>query len=138
MQKTRTFPGNYKNLTEISHFVEQAINHAVLNARDAYSVKLAVDEACCNIIDHAYGGENKGDIKCLIRVESDCLHIELCDHGKPFNPAEVPPLQLGVPLEELKEHGAGFYLMKQLMDTVQYEYTPEAGNRMTLEKWKPK
>jgi serine/threonine-protein kinase RsbW len=136
MQKTRKFPGNYKSLAKISHFVEQAIKQAGLNARDAYSVKLAIDEACCNIIDHAYGGEDKGDIECFWRVEADCLHIELRDHGNPFNPENVPSPQFDVPLENLKERGAGFYLMKKLMDSVDYQYKTETGNLMTLEKRK--
>jgi serine/threonine-protein kinase RsbW len=136
MQKMRKFPGNYKSLAKISQFIEQAIRKAGLNARDAYAVKLAIDEACCNIIDHAYGGEDKGDIECSLVVESDCLHIELRDHGKPFTPEKVPPPQLDVPLKDLKERGAGFYLMKKLMDSVYYDYKPETGNLMILEKRK--
>lgn len=136
MQKTRKFPGNYKSLAKISHFLEQAIKQVGLNAREAYSVKLAVDEACCNIIDHAYGGEDKGEIECSLHVTDDCLQVELCDHGKPFNPEMVPSPQIGVPLEDLEERGAGLYLIKKLMDSVHYEYSAENGNRMILEKRK--
>lgn len=136
MQKTRKFPGNYKSLAKISRFLEQAIKQAGFNAKEAYSVKLAVDEACCNIIDHAYGGENKGEIECSLFVENDCLQVELRDQGKSFNPEKVPPPQFDVPLRDLKEHGAGFYLMNQLMDSVHYEYSKEKGNRMVMEKRK--
>lgn len=138
MQKKRKFPGNYKSLAKISHFVEQAIKEVGLNAGDAYSVMLAVDEACCNVIDHAYGGEDKGFIECSLRVDGDCLQIELRDYGKPFNPANIPLPQLDTPLEDLEEHGAGFYLMKQSMDSVQYEYEPGSGNLMILKKRKVK
>jgi serine/threonine-protein kinase RsbW len=138
MQKTRKFPGNYKSLTKISQFLEQAIKKVGLNAGDAYSVKLAVDEACCNIIDHAYGGEDKGEIECSLRMDADCLQVELRDQGKPFDPDIIPPPQIDIPLEDLKEHGAGFYLMKKLMDSVHYEYSPQTGNLMILEKRKTK
>lgn len=138
MQKTRKFPGNYKSLAKISHFVEQAIREVGFNTQDAYSIKLAVEEACCNIIDHAYGGEDKGTIECSLQAESDCLQIELRDHGQPFDPDVVPPPQLDKSLEELQEHGAGFYLMKKLMDTLHYENKPGTGNLMVLTKRKVK
>ncbi|MBN1535653.1 MAG: ATP-binding protein [Anaerolineales bacterium] len=134
MQRTRVFPGNYKSLAEISSFIEQSIKEAGLDTRDVYAVKLAVDEACCNIIDHAYGGEHKGEMEISVQVETDCLKIELRDQGKPFNPADVPPPQFNATLEELEEHGAGYYLMKKLMDSVHYEYSPQTGNRMILKK----
>ncbi len=136
MQKTRKFPGNYKSLAKIGHFLEQAIKDMGFNAKDTYSIKLAVEEACCNIIDHAYGGEGKGEIECSLKTEIDCLQFELRDFGKPFDPEHVPPLQLNKPLDDLDGHGAGFYLMNQLMDNVYYENIPGKGNLMILTKRK--
>jgi len=136
MENKCTFPGNYKSLEKISCFIEEAIREVGFNAKDAYSIKLAVEEACCNIIDHAYGGEDKGDIECSYHVKANYLRIELRDSGAPFDPELVPPPPLDKSLEDLDDHGAGFYLMKQLMDTVDYENQPGKGNLMILIKRK--
>ena len=61
--KTKIYPANYKNLAFISQFVTEEAEKAGFSPADIYAIQTAVDEACSNIIDHAYGGENLGDIK---------------------------------------------------------------------------
>jgi len=65
---SKKFPGKYSNLEKISDFVAKNAQSAGLNEQDVYSVQLAVDEACANIIEHGYEGENKGDIECVCEI----------------------------------------------------------------------
>jgi len=58
--KSRTFPGNYKSLERISEFIIQEAQNIEFSPSEVYAIQTAVDEACANIIDHAYGGENLG------------------------------------------------------------------------------
>jgi serine/threonine-protein kinase RsbW len=132
----RTFPGRYESLATIRDFVVKAANDAGFNEEDVYQVELAVDEACTNIIEHAYGGENKGDIHCSITIEEAGIRIRLQDHGDPFDPKKVPEPRFNVPIEQLKSRGIGFFLMKKLMDEVHYTSTPMEGNVMELYKSK--
>ena len=69
LMKTVTVPGRYENLVKISSFVVQAAKEAGFDAAATYAVELAVDEACSNIIDHAYGGENIGEMQCSVEVK---------------------------------------------------------------------
>lgn len=86
-----TFPGQYESLAQIAALIRQATQELGLSSLDAYTVEMAVDEACTNIIEHAYGGEGLGEIELEYKIEADSLIITLRDHGKPFNPKKVRP-----------------------------------------------
>lgn len=134
--QTVIFPGRYEWLAKIGEFVVKAAKSAGLNDANVYAVELAVDEACCNIIDHAYGGEGIGDVQCSVKITEEGLTVILRDSGRPFDPASVPTPQLNVPLEELNSSGIGFFLMGKMMDEIHYEYSSEAGNVLTMVKRK--
>ena len=61
---TAKFSGRFESLADIRKFVFQAASNAGFDEKEIYAVELAVDEACSNIIEHAYEGEGKGDIIC--------------------------------------------------------------------------
>lgn len=100
-----------------------------------YSIEMAVDEACSNIIEHAYGGEGKGEIKCTCRVDANTLVIELKDRGKSFNPSQIPPPNLSDNLEERQAHGLGMYFIRKWMDDVSFVSTGKE-NILTMVKHK--
>lgn len=129
-----TFPGRYESLERICDFVGKAAEKAGFDKKAIYAVKLAVDEACCNIIDHAYGGEGIGDLDCSVEIGEGAITIILRDHGRPFNPENVPAPRLGLPLSRLRPRGVGLYLIRKMMDSVHYESTPESGNVLTMVK----
>ncbi|MCX8061372.1 MAG: ATP-binding protein [Anaerolineales bacterium] len=132
----RLFAGRYDSLNEIREFIAEAAQEAGLDSQGVYAIKLAVDEACCNIIDHAYGGENRGDIDCQVDVRSDGLLVTLIDQGKPFDPNKVPSPQIGKPLKEVKPRGVGLYLIKKMVDKMEYRTSAGQGNVMRLFKHK--
>lgn len=107
-----------------------------LDEHKTYQVDLAVDEACCNIIDHAYGGEGVGEMQVSVETKPDKLTVILVDRGRPFDPSKVPDPKLGVPLEQVKRRGAGFYLIRKIIDELHYERTPQGSNVMVLVKRK--
>jgi len=133
---TERFSGYYKNLDRIREFVLEAASYAGLDEQAAYEVQSAVDEACTNIIEHAYGGEGPGEIICTCIDTGDGLKIVLQDFGKPFNPSSVPDPQVNVPLEDVKVGGLGIFFIRKLMDEVKFEFTPKYWNILTLFKRK--
>ena len=133
---TITFPGRYDSLAKISQFVTRVAGAAGLGPTAVFAVEMAVDEACTNIIDHAYGGEGRGDIECTCQIDSDRLTVRLCDQGRPFDPSSVPEPDINAGLEERREGGLGLFLIRKLMDEVHFEFTPESGNVLTMVKWK--
>lgn len=132
--QTVTFPGRFDSLAKISEFITGAAQAAGLDRAAIYQVELAVDEACSNIIDHAYGGEGVGDIQCSVEILKQGLKVTLRDRGRPFNPNKVKPPKLGAPLEEVTPRGVGLYLMRKMMDEVHYHAGVDGFNELTMLK----
>jgi anti-sigma regulatory factor (Ser/Thr protein kinase) len=131
---TKVFPGRYTSLVEISDFVAKSAQEAGLDSKAVYAVRLAVDEACTNIIEHGYGGESSGKIECSCDIDPHGLTIKLRDWGIAFDPDAVPEPNFDVPLEKLKARGAGLYLMRKLMDEVQFTFQEKKGNLLVMVK----
>jgi serine/threonine-protein kinase RsbW len=134
--QTKIFPGRYGNLVRIREFFAEAAEIAGLDSASIYAVKLAVDEACTNIIEHAYGGEDRGKIQCSYEILEDGLGIILRDWGKSFDPSKVPDPDYDVPLENLIPRGAGLLLIKRSMDEVQFEFSDGEANVLRMLKRK--
>jgi serine/threonine-protein kinase RsbW len=134
---TLTFPGRFESVPVIADFVRQAAHEAGLSSFQVYAVETALDEACANIIEHAYGGENKGEIECSCLIDDKGLTIILRDHGRPFNPTIVKNPDVKSPLQQRPEHGLGLYFIRQWMDEVYFDFKP-GHNTLTMLKRKEK
>ena len=125
--------GQFDRLEQISKFIEQSGREAGLDETAICRCQLAVDEACTNIIEHAYEGEGRGsiDIQCEPVVGELVIIIE--DHGKRFDPDAVPTPQLSARLEDIQVGGLGLYFMRQVMDAVEFSYQ-DGSNKLVLVK----
>jgi serine/threonine-protein kinase RsbW len=133
-----TVPGRFECLSQIAEFVTQAARDAGLGDDDVFHVEMAVDEACSNVIEHAYA-DVSGDIELTCAApEVGCLEVVIHDHGQPFDPDHVPQPRAGddVNLEAMQEGGLGLYFMRKLMDDVRFEFQPGHGNTLTMVKRK--
>lgn len=135
LMPTRKFPGRFESLVPISNFVAQAAEQAGFDDRGIYAVRLAVDEACSNIIEHGYGGEDRGSIKCTYEVLADGIKITLQDQGIAFDPAAIPDPDFNVALEDLAPRGAGLFLIRQIMDEIQFAFDSQRGNTLVMVKY---
>ncbi len=131
----RRFAGRYASLAEIGEFIRKEAQRAGFSDFNIYTIEMAVDEACSNIIEHAYQGEDKGEILLSVNTDEERLTVVLEDYGQPFDPRTIPPPRPDAPLEEQREHGWGLYFIQQWMDEVRFEFTP-TGNRLTLVKYR--
>jgi serine/threonine-protein kinase RsbW len=96
-------------------FTEEAVDQIVI----------AVDEACSNIIRHAYGGDPAQQIQIVVDTYPDRLEITLSDQGRRFDPStyrEPDPQKLA---RSGQRGGLGLLLMRRLMDEIQYDYRDE-------------
>lgn len=131
---TRVFPGQFSSLAEICHFIAQVAKAAGLDDRATYAVQMAVDEACSNIIEHAYQGKETGKIRCTCEVTPDSLIVTLNDRGQCFDPTHASEPDLSVNLKDRTQGGLGIYFIRKLMDRIEYEYSPDCGNTLKLVK----
>ena len=132
--KSVNYPADFKNLDAIREFVGTAARQAGLSGRDVYAVQLAVDEACSNIIEHAYEGVSNGEIEIGCQAGDGQLTIVIHDHGKEFDISTVRKPNLGRDLSEREVGGLGVYLIHKLMDEVHFKSSKQTGNTLTLVK----
>jgi anti-sigma regulatory factor (Ser/Thr protein kinase) len=124
-QVIMVYPAQFENLDQVREFAGTAAQKCGLDASAIYAVKLAVDEAFSNIIEHAYGGECLEQIECKCQIADSGLTVTLRDCGFPFDPAAVPDPNLTSDLEDRDIGGLGLYFIRQLMDEVEFSFVPE-------------
>lgn len=135
MRRTLTVPGRYDRLEQICNFVAEAAVTAGLDEMASNRCQLAVDEACTNVIEHGYGGEDRGQIEISCDTRPGELTIVIRDWARRFDPDGVAAPQLGANVDDMKIGGLGLYFMRQVMDAVEFSYDG-GGNRLTLVKRK--
>ncbi|MCE7982987.1 MAG: ATP-binding protein [Caldilinea sp. CFX5] len=98
-----------------------------------YNLELAIQEVAVNIVNHAYAGQ-AGRIRMCLQLSEQPPQLTLWFHdtGGSFDPTQVPAPHLGA----LQEHGFGLFLVRELMDEVDYQ-SDATGNCWTLVKHFP-
>jgi serine phosphatase RsbU (regulator of sigma subunit)/anti-sigma regulatory factor (Ser/Thr protein kinase)/anti-anti-sigma regulatory factor len=124
------------HIVQVREFITEISSSLGFDAKEINSIKLAVDEGCTNIIRHAYRGVESGFIDILAVVNPTSVSFVLIDQGKSFdfNRASDPNLQTYMKIG--KKGGLGIFLMKKLMDEVEYHVT-NRGNELWLTKSRP-
>lgn len=128
-----TVEGKLTNLEIIAEFITKAAQKAGLDKEDVFAIQMAVDEACTNIVEHAYAHKS-GDIHLSYEVTPEAFAVTIQDHGQPFDPESVPSPSLKSDLSERPIGGLGLYFMHKLMDQVRFSFDPEKGNQVVMTK----
>jgi serine/threonine-protein kinase RsbW len=130
IQRTVTFPAKYESLEAISDFIRNICKLAGMDDTATYQVELSIDEACSNIIEHAYFDAPDGaKIECKCTITEHELRIQLHDHGNAFNPLNVPAPDITASLEERAIGGLGIFIMRHYMDKVIFRKGHFPGSR---------
>ncbi len=90
---------------------------------------LAVDEACANVMRHAYEGRTDGQIVLFCWVKDSRVEFRLRDRGKSARAEQMKPRSL----DEIRPGGLGLHLIQSIMDEVHYG-SGENGNELFLAK----
>lgn len=109
-----------EHLAEVRDFVATHAQKTGLSPKEISEIKLAVDEAYTNIIKHAYKNSPEKKVNIEIGSNSKQLWISLIDEGAGFDPTTYSEPDIMKRIKEKKRGGMGVYLIKKLMDQVQY------------------
>ena len=97
-------------------------------------INLALEEAVSNIMLYAYPEGEKGEIHIEARKEDNRITFVITDSGKPFDPTAVAEPDITLSAEDRAIGGLGIHLVKQIMDSVKYEYI-DGKNILVMTKW---
>ena len=114
--------------------VAQSARAAGFEEQAVYEIQVAVDEACANVVQHAYAGMEPGYMEVSCSLDGRTLVIRVRDWGRGFDPNEIKDPDVTTPLEERSLGGLGLYLIRQYMEQVRYTFDPERGNELLMTK----
>jgi anti-sigma regulatory factor (Ser/Thr protein kinase) len=127
-----------ENLAAIRAFIEEACGKAGADERTCFDLKLAVDEACTNVIEHGYAGQSGGPLGVSFESGAEGLRVTILDRGRAFSPETLPPPDLESDWTRRGVGGLGWHLIRASVDDVDYGPGPDGGNRLVLVKRSPR
>lgn len=93
-------------------------------------IKLAVDEACSNVIKHAYHGDTSKGIVVKYGSSKKQIFIIIEDSGEKADPEKIR----GRDLEDVRPGGLGMHFIRRVFDLVEFDAKKVKGNRLILIK----
>lgn len=138
MTQEVTIPGRHDHVIEACQFVVAGARQVGFNEDELFRIELACDEACTNVIEHAYGGENQGTIRVVWEYTDGVFTITIYDQGRLFDVDAVPEPHIPKSpddFDELKIGGLGIHFMRNLMDEVEFHGDTGEGNKLVMVKY---
>ena len=122
-------------LYNICDFVTGYAEKAGMIERDIGKTKIAVYEACLNVIEHAYHSQPNNWIDVWVDFDKQKFTIIIQDYGLSFEFKKSKRYDVHVAMEERKTGGFGLYIIQRSMDEVDYHADPEHGNQLIMKKY---
>jgi sigma-B regulation protein RsbU (phosphoserine phosphatase) len=110
------FPARAAELKSARDSVREAVEGCGCSAKSTADIVLATDEACQNIIRHAYRGDSDNVIEIEVEHQGDRLVFSLTDHAPAIDPSRVKPRNL----DDIRPGGLGTYFIRRVMDEVEF------------------
>lgn len=130
-----TVQASTEHLAEVRNFVaEHAVNFG-FSPEEVADIRLAVDEAYTNIIKHAYQKNEQKSVDIELGYDHSEFWVALLDTGNAFDPSNYKKPDIRQKIKEKKRGGVGVYLIRKLMDHVEYQ-TDDAINTIRMTKKK--
>lgn len=107
--------------------VAAVANRLNFSIEDIEDVKLAVAEACTNCIQHSEGSDQ---IEITCETGAEGLTVRVRDFGRGSRHEKVSPNSV----DEPRVGGLGVFLIRSLMDSVDYDVHPENGTNLVMTK----
>lgn len=133
MRKTLFIQNEISELNKLVQFVEELGEELQLTPDLVFNLNLVLEEAVSNIILYAYPQQTGKDITVQADWNGHSLIFTLTDMGKAFDPTQVVEADITLSAEERPIGGLGIFLIKQIMNKVEYQRI-EGRNVFTLKK----
>jgi len=127
---TLTVPGDSRSLSVVRGMIEAVCKLGGYDDQTRYEIVAAVNEACSNVITHAYGGEQQLPVTLECTVSDEGLEVRLRDEGHQFDFDAVPELDP----TEVRNGGRGVYLIRRYLDDVSSAVSPDGSNELRMFK----
>ena len=115
-----TLPARPENVAVVRHVLGAFSEELGLPQAVTDDMRLAVTEACTNVVRHAYSGTT-GDIDVVVRTTGEALDVIVADRGRGFGPSP-----------DTSGPGLGLPLIEAVTDSLEIERSPRRGSRLIM------
>ena len=116
-----TLPARPENVPVIRHVLGAFAEALRLPKPVVEDARLAVTEACTNVVRHAYGHGRTGAVEVMMWPDGDRLHVSVTDHGRGIGPSP-----------DTRGPGLGLPLIAAITDTLEIDHGPHPGSRVAM------
>ena len=127
-----SIPSCLDYLKDVDEFVEKRLKGTGLSESELADVAISVTEAVTNAIVHGNRSDEDKKVEVTLEIKDPDVVIWVKDQGGGFDPGSVPS-----PVEKdniLRKVGRGIFILKSLMDDVDFKFRSEGGTLVKMVK----
>lgn len=133
MQHSITLTNDIQQVPQLADFVDMVCEEVGMDMAVAIQMNLAMEEAVVNVMSYAYPVDTVGNVTITAESNGEQLQFTIIDSGTPFDPTAKEEVDTTLSAEERPIGGLGIHLVRQLMDSINYERI-DGKNVLTLRK----
>jgi anti-sigma regulatory factor (Ser/Thr protein kinase) len=133
MKRHLTLHNDIQEVPQLAAFIDEVAEECNIDMALTMSLNLAMEEAVVNVMNYAYPAGTVGDVDIDAEFDNGTLTFVLSDSGTPFDPTQANDPDLTLQAEDRPIGGLGIFLVRQIMDQVEYHYR-DGKNILTLSK----
>ena len=129
MKKRLVLPNDIETIPQLNEFIDLVAEEVGLDMSLTMSLNLAMEEAVVNVMDYAYPDGQKGNVAIEVTADQEWMTFVITDTGIAFDPTTKEDADTTLSAEERPIGGLGIFLVRQLMDDINYK---REGNKNVL------
>lgn len=133
MEKKLVIKNDISEISKLATFIGELSEELDFTPELNFNLNLVLEEAISNVILYAYDKEEQKEISLVAYLSDNNLVFVLTDSGMEFDPTKVPDADVTLSAEEREIGGLGIYLIRQIMNTVEYQRI-DGKNVLTMRK----
>ncbi len=133
MRKNLVLPNNTEEVPRLAAFVEEVCEAVGFGPALTMQINLAIEEAVVNVMNYAYPSGTRGDVSIEASSNDVRLKFTIIDSGSPFDPTARSEVDTTLSANDRPIGGLGIHLVRQIMDSINYERVDNL-NILTLRK----
>ena len=133
MTRRLVLPNDIETIPQLTEFIDSVAEEVGLEMSLTMSLNLALEEAVVNVMEYAYPEGQKGNVEIEVTADQEWMTFVIMDTGIAFDPTMKEDADTTLSAEERPIGGLGIFLVRQLMDVIDYK-RQDNKNVLTLQK----
>ena len=121
MKKRLVLPNDIETIPQLNEFIDLVAEEVGLDMSLTMSLNLALEEAVVNVMEYAYPEGQKGNVEIEVTADQEWMTFVITDTGIAFDPTAKEDVDTTLSAEERPIGGLGIFLVRQLMDVIDYK-----------------